>query len=320
MKIFLITFQAVFTLLGIGVLGFWIIGHRRAPSNVLGFLSSLATDIALPFLVLSNLIQNFSPAQFPEWWKLPIWWLGFTVITLFLAWLMSYTFKKSNRSESIMGLLYQNGLFFPLIIITGLMGPSTPYLASLFVFTALQPSMVFSTYTYFYRNTSPPIHFNWRRILNPVLVTTIAGLIVGLAAVKTYIPEFVFNILALVGAMATPLFMLILGGNIYNDLLLSRAQKRFEIWEVVKFAAIKNLFFPLFFLGLLVWLHPDPMIAFIIILQAAVPPITAIPIFADRCGGNRAIASQFIVGSFIFSVLSIPAMIYLFNLFFPVSI
>jgi predicted permease len=75
---------------------------------------------------------------------------------------------------------------------------------------------------------------------------------------------------------------------------------------------IKNVVFPLVFLGLLVWLRPDPIIAFIILLQAAVPPITAIPIFAERCGGNRAIASQFILGSFLVSVITIPAMIYIF--------
>lgn len=125
----------------------------------------------------------------------------------------------------------------------------------------------------------------------------------------------------MVGAMATPLFMLILGGNIYYDFMYRvEGQKRFDIREVVKFVIIKNLVFPLVFMGLLVWLRPDTSTAFIIILQAAVPPITAIPIFTERLGGNRAIASQFIVGSFIFSVISIPAVIYLFSRFFTIPL
>jgi predicted permease len=37
----------------------------------------------------------------------------------------------------------------------------------------------------------------------------------------------------------------------------------------------------------------------------------------DLCGGNRRVASQLVVASFIFSIFSIPAFIYLFNRFFP---
>jgi malate permease and related proteins len=321
MNTFVITLQAVFTLLGIGVLGFWVIGHRKAPSAIFGFLSTLAIDIALPFLVLANLIKDFSPQNFPDWWRLPIWWVGFTVVTLILALLSSPIAKKGNRSEYMMALVYQNGIFFPLIIITGLMGTSNTYLGSLFVFMALQPSLVFSTYYFFYRGNSQVPKFNWTRIINPVLVTTLVGLIVSLLAIKQYIPDFILNILTLVGAMSTPLFMLILGGNIYNDFRQSAGgQKRFDFGEVAKFVVVKNVVFPLVFLGLLIWIRPDPIIAFIIILQAAVPPITAIPIFADRCGGNRAAASQFILGSFLVSVISIPVMIYIFNLKFTLPI
>jgi malate permease and related proteins len=320
MNIFWITFQAVFTLLGIGILGFWIIRHRHAPSAIFGFLSSLAIDIALPFLVLVNLIKEFSPSQFPDWWRLPLWWIGFTLVSLVLALLASFIFKKENRSESIMGLLYQNGLFFPLIIITGLVGPSTPYLATLFIFMALQPPLVFSTYTLFYHQLPQDQRFNWQRILNPVFIATVVGLVVNLLNIKKFIPDFVLNILGLVGVMSTPLFMLILGGNVYNDFRQSRGKNRVEIWEICKFVAVKNLIFPLVFMALLLCLRPDPVIAFMIILQAAVPPITAIPIFADRCGGNRAIASQFILGSFIVSVLSIPAAILLFSRFFSLPI
>ena len=90
------------------------------------------------------------------------------------------------------------------------------------------------------------------------------------------------------------------------------------IQEVVKFVVIKNVVFPLIFLALLLLLRPDLTIALIVIIQAAVPPITAIPIFVERCAGNRQIASQFVVASFIFSIFSIPAVIYLFSRFFPI--
>ena len=319
MNVFVITLQAVLALLGIGLLGFWIIGRRRVPSDTLAFLSSLAIDIALPLLVFANLISDFSPQEYPEWWRMPLWWLGFTIVALSLSLLTSFLVRKEIRSEFTSGLFYQNGLFFPILIIGGLFGQDNLYLVSLFLFVMFYPSMVFSTYTLFFSKGIQKEKLNWRRIANPVLVATIVGLVIGLVSVRDYIPDFLITIVTMVGAIATPLFMLILGGNIFNDFMYKADNnKKWYIWEVVKFVVIKNIVFPLIFLALLLWLRPDSTIALIVILQAAVPPITAIPILVERCGGNRKIASQFVVASFIFSIVSIPAFIYLFNRFFPI--
>lgn len=318
MKIFLITFEAVFTLLGIGILGFWIIGRRRVPSNTLAFLSSLAIDIALPFLVIVNLIVDFSPQRYPDWWQLPVWWLGFTAVALVLSLSSSFLVKKEVRSEFTISLFYQNGLFFPILIIVGLFGADNPYLAPLFLFMIFHPSMIFGTYHLFFSNTAKKEKLNWRKIINPVLVATVIGLMISLMAIRNYIPNFLITILTMVGAMATPLFMLILGGNVYNDFMYKGEQKqKSNFSEIVKFVLLKNCIFPLAFLGLLFWLRPDYTIAFIIMLEAMVPPITAIPILTERAGGNRKIGSQFVVASFIFSIISIPVFVYLFSIFFP---
>jgi len=291
------------------------------PSNTLAFLSSLAIDIALPFLVITNLIFDFSPQKYPNWWRMPLWWLGFTSVALALSVGTSWLVKKEIRSEFAMSLFYQNGLFFPILIIGGLFDQGNSYLVMLFLFMIFYPSMIFSTYTLFFSKGIQKDKLNWRRIVNPVLIATFVGIIIGLVAVRDYLPDFLLNILTMVGAMATPLFMLILGGNVYNDFMYKRNEKeKSYIWEVSKFVLIKNILFPLVFLGLLLWLRPDYTVAFLVMLQAAVPPITAIPILTERCRGNRKIASQFTVASFIFSLLSIPAFLYLFNRFFPMPL
>ncbi len=321
MSVFLITLQAVLALLGIGLLGFWIIGRRRVPSDTLAFLSSLAIDIALPLLVLANLILDFSPQEYPGWWRMPLWWLGFTVVALALSLSASFLVRKEIRSEFTISLFYQNGLFFPILIIAGIFGQGNPYLVTLFLFMIFFPSMIFSTYPLFFGRGIQKEKLNWRRIVNPVLVATIVGLVIGFVSARDYMPDFLITIVTMVGAIAVPLFMLILGGNIYNDFMYKGDNnKKWYTWEVIKFVAIKNIVFPLVFLALLLWLRPDFTIALIVILQAAVPPITAIPILVERCGGNRKIASQFVVASFIFSIFSIPAFIYLFNRFFPIPL
>jgi predicted permease len=319
MNVFLITLQAVLALLGIGLLGFWIIGRRRVPSDTLAFLQSLAIDIALPLLVVGNLITSFSPQVYPGWWRFPLWWLGFAVVTLALSLASSFLVRKEIRGEFTIGLLYQNGLFLPILIIEGLFGGDNSYLVPLFLFVIFHPSVIFSTYTLFFGKRIEREKLNWRRIVNPVLVATVVGIVIGLVSVNEYIPEFLITIVRMVGAITIPIIMLILGGNIYNDFMYKADNsRRWYVTEVVKFVLIKNVVFPLVFLGLLLLLRPDLTVALIVIIQAAVPPITAIPILVERCGGNRQIASQFVFASFIFCIFSIPAVIYLFSRFFPI--
>ncbi len=107
--------------------------------------------------------------------------------------------------------------------------------------------------------------------------------------------------------------MKILGGNIYVDF-----QKKGEIYtkEIIKFVLLKNIMFPLIFLSALIITRPPYAIAIILLLQSAVPPITTVPLLTERAGGNRAIVNQFIVASFILSLLTIPAMMYIFSMFF----
>ena len=74
MNLFITTFESVIVLLGIGLIGFLIIKKRIVPGKILGLLSPLALEIALPSLIFVNIIQNFSPSEAPDWWQLPLWW------------------------------------------------------------------------------------------------------------------------------------------------------------------------------------------------------------------------------------------------------
>jgi predicted permease len=253
--------------------------------------------------------------------------MGFAAVAFALSVATSFIVPRENRGEFTISLFFQNGLFFPIIILSGLFGTQNPYLAPLFLFTFLHPTLMFSTYPYFFRKggqvnpaetAKPKPQLILRRLINPVLVATIVGLFIALVGISSYVPAFVILIVTMVGAMASPLFMLILGGTVYNDLVTGGAEKR-HIYtsELIKFVLVKNIVFPLVFLGILVWLRLDYSMALIVILQAAVPPVTAIPIFAERSGGNRTISSQFIVASFIASIFTIPGVLFLFSRYFP---
>ncbi len=312
MDIFIVVLESVLVLLGIGVIGFWIARRGIIPENVLGFLSQLALDIALPCTVFASIIVNFSTSEYPDWWQLPLWWLLFTVVALILTIVTSYISDKNTRSEFSIGLFYQNGIFFPLIILSGIFGTNTPFIAQLFIFIVFHPTMYFSTYHLFFKKERGAIR--WKRVLNPVLIATFVAVTIQLFTVKEYLPEFIITIFQILGAMALPLVMIILGGSLYLDF---KQKGKFYFKEIIKFLVIKNIVFPLVYLGILLPIRPSYNIALLFILQGAVPPVTGIPIVTERVGGNKSITTQFVFASFVLSMVSIPTIFHLFSHFFP---
>ncbi|HQI80153.1 MAG TPA: AEC family transporter [Deltaproteobacteria bacterium] len=310
MDVFLTTFTAVAMLLTIGIMGYWMLSRRVIAGSVLGPLSVLAIDIALPCLTFTGILSNFHPEENTSWWTLPLWWLGSTVLFLFLSSVFSLVAKPEYRREFRVSLLFQNGIFFPLAIIAGMYGTNSTLLVELFLFTLFYPAFFFNAAPLFF---SKGIKMDPAKVFNPVLVATVLAVVLRLAGLETLVPRFLSDGLKVVGAMAVPLLMLVLGGNIYIDM---RESGRPAYLENLKFILLKNLVFPLATLGVLLLVRPPYPVAFIIMMHAAVPPVTAIPIIVEREGGNRGIVNQFMVASFLFSLASLPAMLMVFSWFF----
>ena len=322
MHIFNVTLQSVIALLVVGVLGFWIIKRNIIPENILRFLAVLAIDIALPCIVFVNLITQFSPSSFVRWWQYPLWWLVFSAIAFLLTLVTMFISAKASRREFAFTLFFQNGLFFPFIIITGIFGPTNPYIPVLFIFIAFHPSLFFSTDHLFFKRTGPKIEeghkgkrgLRLERILNPVLISTVLAASIKLVGADKHLPTFILTVFQMLGGMSLPLLMLILGGSLYVDF-----QRRgpVHIGEVLKFVLVKNIIFPLAFITMLVFIRPAYPVALIILLESAVPPVTGIPLHTQRHGGNSSITNQFILASFVLSIFSIPLMFSLFTRYFP---
>lgn len=326
MHIFNITFQSVTALLAIGVLGFWIIKRHIIPDDILRFLAVLAIDIALPCVVFSNIVTLFSPAAFADWWQYPLWWLIFAATALVLSLGAMFLSEKTTRREFALSLFYQNGIFFPLIVLGGIFDATTPYIPILFIFIAFHPSLFFSTHHLFFRGKgfpsggetggapSPPPPRKLGRIFNPVLLATLIAVSIKLTGTEKQLPTFLLQVFQILGGMSLPLLLLILGGSLYMDF---QNKGPIHLKEMLKFVMIKNFLFPLVFITLLVFIKPSYPVALMMFLQSAVPPITGIPIQAARQGGNAAITNQFIMASFIASTLSLPLMFGFFIRFFP---
>lgn len=301
MDLFLATFQGVAVLLALGVVGFWVISRRVIPEQALASLSTLAIDVAVPCLVFANIVGHFDPARHARWWLLPVWWAGFTLFALVLAILLGRLGRKETRREFTAGLFYQNAVFVPLVIITEAFGRNSDLLPDLFILTLLFPALLFGTAHLFFGAGRQPIR--WARIMNPVTVATLVAIGAALLGAKTWMPRVVMATFTTVGDISAPLLMLVLGGSLYLD---AKAGGKVHWVETAKFVALKNFLFPLAALGVVLLLRPPQPIALQLMLQAAAPPITALPILVERENGDRNFVCQYMIASFAVSLVSIP--------------
>lgn len=318
MNIFYITFESVAVLLGIGIIGFFIIRQKVLPTTVLVALTPLALDIALPSLIFVDILSDFSPELYPSWWQYPLWWMFFTVVAFAITFVFSFLSLKQFRNEFRLSLFYQNGIFFPLALFSGMFPNEPRFIVTLFLFTIFYPAFFFSTYPLFFKTrltdsgTSKKIHFSLKKTFHPALIATIAAVFIGLFSIQFIVPDMFISLLSLLGVMTVPLLMIILGGNIYVNY---KQHGISEIKETMKFTLIKNICFPLLFLPLLYLIASfvPSEILFLLFLQSAVPPITAIPVVTKRLGGNDGLTGQFVVSSFLCSLISLPLMIVLYD-------
>ncbi|AQQ08553.1 auxin efflux carrier [Sedimentisphaera cyanobacteriorum] len=310
MQIFITTFEAVAALLLIGLAGFFLIIRKVIPEKAISVLATIAVDVALPSLVFSKIITSFNPEDMPGWWTRPLWWAGFAAAGTAAAFMVSFASKKSFREEFRSGLVFNNAVFFPLAIITSVFSEESPLVTELFLFTLLFPAFYFAAVNFFFhgsRGAKIPVS----KIINPVFAATLTAVTLVLTGLADFVPQFAVHALKLTGRTAAPLLMMILGGSIYIDF---RDKGEFKLAESAKFAFAKNIIFPLIALAAVYFLNIPKAVGFMLVLQAAVPPITSLSVMTERCGGQRHITNQFIFTSFMTSIITIPAFIMLYDM------
>ena len=304
--------SAILILIGISAIGFFVSAKKIIPTESLQFLSTLAVEVATPLYVFSNIVDKFDPSSSPEWWILPLSWIAFAGTTFGLSLVFGLLFKPSIRSEASMSLFIYNPIFVPLAVIIGVFGTNSSYIADLFLFTTFAVAFFFNFYKFFFRQKGnmpqSKTSLDWKKVFNPLVRITLLALVIMLTGVNQYIPKFLIDITRYVGSMAFPLIMFILGGYIYVDM---KGAGRVYFLEIIKFVAVKNLAFPLIMLAILHFVPLSYNVALILVLSAAAPPLSTIPILVKRQNGNMQITNQFLVGSFLFSIVSMPLMIML---------
>jgi predicted permease len=300
---------AIFMMMAVGA----ILAYRGILNETLERgLARLALDVAVPCLLFGKLMSQFDPAAYPGWWRWPLIWGVFTAATLLPSLALARLARAGFRREFALGLFYPNAIFLPFAMLRQMAGADSPLMVELILFTLFFTAFFFNTCGWFFGRRASPVRPLNR--LHPSLWATLLAMLLRVTGADAGVPAFWLAGVEQIGQVAIPLVMIVIGSQLARDF---RASRLFYWREVALFVALKNVLWPLLALLLFAAWRPERNVAFMIVLQCAVPPVSTIPAIVARLEGNRRLAGQMLLASFALSIVTLPLVMILFTRLFP---
>jgi predicted permease len=301
LSFFITTLESLAITAAVGGVGYLAAARGLLNRNALKVLAGIALEIALPCQIFAAILRGFNPDTQPHGWLLPLWWVGLTGLQAGVAWISGRWFPPELRREARLGFIYQNAIFIPLVMLSEMFGATSGMVVSLFLFTLFFPVFFFNTAPLFFQ--SDLRKFRWNHLLTPALIATGAALLLRLANLQDGVPGFCLRGIEMVGAIAVPGLLMYLGGAIYQDRTPANV---IRFGPVLRFVLIRNLLLPGLVLLIVLGLRLSRDLGLLLVLQAAMPPITALTALVEREGGNRAFTNQIMLASFLSALITVP--------------
>ena len=233
--------------------------------------------------------------------------LAGTLVMLLLIILAKLVFnkkwmKKELSHEAQFALIFNNATFLGYPIVVNTFGPNG-ILAYCGFIIAFNIALFSYGIWLFEQKVSFKLLLNI--IFNPNIIAVLLGMTFFLIGFK--IPSFITDAVGYIGGATTPLSIICIG------FMLSQAKlkKVLTKWRLMLTAIIQLTLGPLATWGILTLLQFPAEVIQVCTLIQALPTATSLGLFAVKYGGNEAESSELVTISTLFSVVTLPLMIFL---------
>lgn len=299
-------FYQILVLFFILIVGFGVYRLKVVDDQGITALSRLVMEVTLPAMIIISMNYDFSREIMWESGKILLLSLVLFLVSGLFAMYMTRFFTVDERAASV----YQFMLIFPNIgfmgypVIDAIFGKLGVFYTSIF-----NLSFSFVVWTLgvwlFRKNEGGSMQFHWRLLFTPGIASTLLGFIIFLFSIQ--LPYPIYRTLELVGGITTPLSMLVVGA------LMGRSPIK-TIWnnpKVYVISAIRLLVIPLIVLALMRLGGFAAMTLGVTVVLLGMPGAANTAIFAERYGGDADLASRCVFLSTLFSVVTIPLMVWI---------
>ncbi len=146
----------------------------------------------------------------------------------------------------------------------------------------------------------------WRRLLSTPVLAIIVSLILHALKADEILPRWFFSALAMVGAAAIPMALLLTGATLSDfasEMKFSRSQRTAAVAVA---SVIRLALLPILFIGLARWLPCSVELKQVLVVQAAMPCAMLPIVLAKHYRGDTAMAVQIVVVTTALALFTIP--------------
>lgn len=300
-----IVIEQVLVLFLVILVGFVAKKRSMITEEVSQKLSGLLLYVTMPFMIIVSFHVDFSVQMLRDAGIVFVLGIAAHVFSIILGKLLFYKFPESINRIMRFGAVFSNCAFMGFPVIDGLFGRDGIFFASMYiaVFHILIWTYGIGLFSggFDIRDTKKML----KSLINPGIISVAIGLVIFVLQIK--LPNPLYQALDMVGGMTTPISMIVVGA------LLADAdfKKVMFKWHLYYGVLVRLLLIPLLVFLVLRLFAVPPMLLGITVVLTAMPIAVNTAIFAEKYGGDAALASQYIVLSTALSIITIPAIILL---------
>lgn len=271
------------------------------------FLFNLLIDYILPFLIISAMTVEINTELIENTKILFICWFFVYILFMLSANIFKRFIKTDNKQKRTFEFLviFSNVGYMGLPIIGSIYSETGIFYGSLGM---IPFNIVIWTYgIYLLSSGKKDFSDRLQNIINNGVIAIGIGFILFITGLK--LPGPIFEAVEMIGDMTFPLSMLIIGSSLYG-IDISRVILKPKL---VFLSFLRLLIIPVILLLALNFLPIPEILVGVIVIQAAMPIAANSVIFAARYQGDYQMASEAVFITTLFSIISIPAIIWVIS-------
>ena len=308
-----IMLKNVLVFVALAIPGFVLIKSKMLTQAQSGAFSKLLMFVGMPFLILTNVVNNIT---FNQDLLLTIGVVALIgIVYTFAMFFLSKPITAMEKEEKTKGMMrfcsvFSNNGFLGIPLAMAVFGAGSKALMVVIILNIITNILMYTLGIYLVSGDKKAISFK-KAFLNPVLIAFIIGIGLNLLNIKQYVPEVVTFSTHFSG-LVTPISMTILGMKMGAVKFTSL----FKSWKTYYVAALKLVVFPLVivaiaFLLKAVWSVVDIDVVLGIFIAFATPTAGLASTFSDNYDGDTENAVAFTLGTTVLSILTIPLIYWL---------
>ena len=257
-------------------------------------LSAMTLGTAAPCIILSSALESRGGMNVPVTLGTAALFYAAMIVLAKAFVLATRTPAKERKLDELM-LIFTNVGFMGIPVVQSIYGATGVAMVSMFI---LMFNLTFFSYGIMLISGGAKI--NLRAMLNPCIFAAIGAMILSLTGLR--LPGPIESTLSSVGAVNTPMAMMIIGASLaHSD--LRRALTNLRLYRV---SVVSMFVMPLCVLGLVLLLPVEPMLRGVAVCMAAMPIAGNCAMASDMYTPDDMTASHAVIVSTLMSALALP--------------